>query len=344
MRYLELGNTGLKVSEFGFGGIPIQRISDAEATEILTLAYESGVTFFDTATGYGTSEERMGRALSAVRERIVLATKNFGGDGKECREFFEQSLRRLRTDYVDIFQFHNVGTPGRYAQIMAPGGAYEFAVRAREKGQIRHIGFSSHNNRIALDMVRTGQFATAQIAFNLLGDRPAAELFPEAKKRGMGVIVMKPFGGGQIESAATAFKYLRQFPELIPIPGFESKAQITEILDIYKTPNSVTDADRAEWERLKKEVGPVYCRRCGYCMPCPAGVDIVALTTLNSTMKRFPADRLINEPAWEALARSVDKCADCGKCEEKCPYTLATRTVIRDNSAAFLRWKGEQGA
>jgi len=340
MKHRKFGNTGLTVSEFGFGGIPIQRVDDAEADEILRNAFDRGVTFFDTAAGYGTSEERMGKALQKVRDKCVIATKNQATDAETCRELFERSLARLRTDYVDLFQFHNIASDERYAELMAPDGAYEYALAARDKGLMRHIGFSSHGAKVALDMVRSGRFESIQYPFNLIGDAPAAETFPEASKRGMGVVVMKPFGGGAIESARAAFKFLRQFPDYTPIPGIESRAQLAEIIDIYSRPNSLTDADRAEWVRIREGIGTVYCRRCSYCMPCLQGVEITTLTVMDSFLRRFPKERMLGQE-WLRAAQSLDKCIDCGECEKKCPYHLEVRVLMREKRDAYAKWRDE---
>jgi len=338
MKYRRFGNTGLVVSEVGFGGIPIQRVGDREADEILRHAFDNGVTFYDTAAGYGTSEERIGKALEKVRDKCVIATKNQAADAKTCRELFERSLARLRTGYVDLFQFHNVATEDRYAKVMAKGGAYEFAAEAKEKGRIRHIGFSSHGTKVSDVMVRSGLFEGIQYPFNLIGDAPAAGTFPEAVKRGMGVIAMKPFGGGAIESAEAAFKFLRQFPDCVPIPGVQTKAELQEVLDIYAEENVVTDEDRAEWQRIRDEIGAVYCRRCGYCMPCPQGVEIATLTVMDSFVRRFPRERMLGEE-WMKAAESLDKCVECGECETKCPYHLEIKVLMRRKRDAYMEWR-----
>ena len=340
MKYRKFGNTGLTVSELGFGGIPIQRVGDSDALDIIRFAFDSGITFFDTATGYGTSEDRMGRALEDVRSRCVIGTKNPADDYDSCRKSFEQSLDRLRTDYVDLFQFHNVATEERYEKVMAPGGAYEFAVDAKKAARIRHIGFSSHGAAVSLEMVRSGKFESIQFPFNLIGDAPSKETFPEAVKRGMGVVVMKPFGGGAIESACAAFKYLRQYPDYLPIPGIQTKDQLVELLGIYKSENVVTDADRAEWERIRKQVGTGYCRRCGYCAPCPNGVLITSLTVFDSFMRRFPKDRMLRDE-WMQVALSLDRCVDCGECEAKCPYNLDVRSLMREKRDFYMKWRDE---
>lgn len=338
MKYLKFGSTGLTVSQFGFGGIPIQRVDDRQADDILRCAYDNGVTFFDTAAGYGSSEERIGKALERVRDKCVIATKNPADDYKTCKDLFQRSLARLRTDFIDLFQFHNIANAERYSKVMAPGGAYEFALEARAAGQIRHIGFSSHGAAIALEMVRSGRFESIQYPFNLIGDAPAGETFPEAVRRGMGVIVMKPFGGGAISSAAAAFKFLRQFPGYVPIPGIQTEAELKELLDIYSRENVVTDADLAEWQHIRSEIGAVYCRRCSYCMPCPQGVVITTLTVLDSFVNRFPRERMLDNE-WMKAVESLDKCIDCGECEAKCPYHLGIRALMRKRRDAYLKWR-----
>jgi len=341
MRKKVLGDTGLEVSELGFGGIPIQRLSTEGAVAVVRHAYESGITFFDTAAGYSTSEERIGAALENVREGCVIATKSGRPDSQGCRAEVERSLRRLRTDYLDLFQFHSVSSPGKYAKLMAPGGAYRYAMSAKADGIVRHVGFSSHNADVALEMVKSGKFETVQFPFNLIATGAADEIFPEAEKRGMGVIVMKPFGGGAITDAAAAFAFLRQYESYIPIPGIETTAEIDEIIAIYDSENAVTPEIESTWQALRDELGLHFCRRCGYCMPCPQGVAVSGLMTLDTLLKRFPTERLLCEEWIIRNVESIENCVDCGECEEKCPYDLAIREKMRSNVDKYIQWKKE---
>ncbi|MHC4712768.1 MAG: aldo/keto reductase [Planctomycetota bacterium] len=341
MKYLQLGNTGLEVSELGFGGIPIQRVSHEEAVRVVRFAYESGITFFDTAAGYGTSEERIGEALDGVRDKCVIATKNGAADADGCREQIERSLKGLRTDYLDLFQFHACSSREKYERIMAPGGAYEAATTARDEGLVRRIGVSSHSAEVALETVKSGDFETVQFPLNLIATGAADDIFPEADKRGMGVIVMKPLGGGPIEDAAAAFAFLRQYPQWIPIPGIETKEQLAEILGVYERENVVTEEVKARWEEIRGDLGMYFCRRCGYCGPCPQGVGIDGLMTLDTLMKRFPKHRLLSEQWIVNNVESIENCADCGDCEDKCPYNLSIREKMRANLDAYARWRRE---
>jgi aryl-alcohol dehydrogenase-like predicted oxidoreductase len=145
MRYRVLGKTGLKVSEVGFGAIPIIRLSQEEAVRVLRRALEVGLTLFDTAHIYVDSEEKIGRALEEVRSQVVLASKTLKRDRRGSQEDLELSLRRLRTDYLDLYQLHQVSQEADLETITGPGGALETMVRAQEKGYIRHQGFSSHS-------------------------------------------------------------------------------------------------------------------------------------------------------------------------------------------------------
>ena len=339
MNYRPLGSTGLEVSELGFGGIPIQRLSEEDAVDVVRHAFHSGITFFDTAAGYSTSEERIGRGLEGVRHRCVVATKTGAADYEGCKEHLMQSLERLRTDYIDVFQFHGVNTPERYRQVMSGLGAYKFAKKALAKGFIHHIGFSSHNLEVALEMVRSGMFETVQFPFNLIGASAAETLFPEALSRGMGVIVMKPFGGGAITSARSAFAFLRQYPDYLPIPGIEKASEIDELAAIYNSPNEVTPETTAVWEKMRADLGHYFCRRCGYCGPCPQGVEIITLMTIDTLIKRFPVDRLMSEEWVASGMSSLDKCADCARCEAQCPFELSIRDKMRANREHYLTWR-----
>jgi hypothetical protein len=232
MNQIQLGQTDLVVSEVGFGAIPIIRLDPQVAARVLRHAYDRGITFFDTANAYRDSEEKIGQALGDVRERIVLATKTQQRSGDGLREHLERSLRMLRTDHIDLYQLHQIAQEADWEAVTAPGGALEEAVRARDAGKIRYLGVTSHSLSMALKVIRTGLFSTVQFPFNFIEEAAADELLPAARKLGMGFIVMKPFGGGAIDNAEAAFKYLRQHYGIVPIPGFESDRRGPHLLPV----------------------------------------------------------------------------------------------------------------
>jgi predicted aldo/keto reductase-like oxidoreductase len=327
MKTMRLGKTGLEVSRVGFGGIPIQRLTEDEAIRVVQRCLDLGVTFIDTANGYTTSEERIGKAIAGRREQVVIATKSGGKDKQTALEHLELSLRRLNTDYLDLWQFHGVSTFEAYEQILGPGGAMEAAREALEAGKVRHIGITSHSMDVALKAVPSGLFETVQFPFNVITKEPADELVPLAKKHDVGFIAMKPFAGGMLDNADLAIKYLLQFDSVVPDPGIERTAEIEEIVDIVNGPWELTSQERQEIEDLRAQVDTRFCRRCEYCQPCPQGVRISTIMNLPSFVKRFPKERLLSDWIAGAMATGKD-CIECGECEEKCPYHLPIREMI----------------
>lgn len=262
------------MSEVGFGCIPIIRLDTSQAVKTLRHAFDKGVTFYDTANAYRDSEEKIGRAFAGMRDKIIIATKTGKRDGAGALEHLENSLRMLQTDYIDLYQLHQVSNERDWEVASSAGGALEIVTKARDQGKLRHIGVTSHSLPMALRLVKTGLFSTVQFPFNFIEEAAKDELRQLAAAMNVGFIVMKPFAGGMIDNATAVFKYLRQFPEMIPIPGFDSPAAVDEILGLYGETNVVTDADLALMDKYRAELGQQFCRRCQYCMPCPHGVTI----------------------------------------------------------------------
>ncbi len=333
MRYLTLGKTGLTVSEVGFGGIPIIRLSLEEAGAVLRRALDRGVTLYDTANLYMDSEEKMGRALRGEGPRVVLATKSIKRDRAGVEADMEQSLRLLRTDYLDLFQFHQVSQEDHLAPITGPQGAMEGVVRAQEAGKIRHIGVTSHSLEMAVRLVKTGFFCTIQFPFSFIEEGAAEELFPAARELNVGILAMKPFAGGLVDRAGVAFAYLRQYPDVIPLPGWDSVAGVDEVLDLYARQNVVTPEDRAEMARYRQELGENFCRRCEYCHPCPEGVMITQAMLYDIWVKRTGPAKAAQ--IWANFMETVRQCMECGECESRCPYGLAIPETIHHHLALY---------
>lgn len=333
MDYVTLGSTGLTVSEVGFGCIPIIRLSTDEAVTVLRHGFDRGITFFDTANAYRDSEEKIGAAFSGMRDKIVIATKTLQRTAEGVAAHLENSLVKLRTDYLDLFQLHQIAQEKDWQAVTAPGGALEAVIKAKEAGKIRHVGVTSHNLEMAVKLVKTGLFSSIQFPFNLIEEAARDELLPAATEAGMAFIVMKPFGGGVIDNGAVAFKYLRQFPGIIPIPGFESIAQIDEILSYYEQDNVVTDPDRHIMEHYRTTLGKKFCRRCEYCQPCPQGVMItpaMGYPIVAARMSPAVAAEFCKMPM-----ESVLKCTECNACIERCPYELSIPQILKDNYARY---------
>jgi predicted aldo/keto reductase-like oxidoreductase len=336
MKTTTLGKTGLNVSRVGFGGIPIQRLTEDEAVEVVSRCVDLGITFLDTANAYTTSETRIGKAIAGRREKLVIATKTGARDKQTALEHLENSLRCLRTEYVDLWQFHNVSTVEAYEEILGPGGAMEAAREALQAGKVHHVGVTSHSMDMALKMVPTGLFETLQFPFNFVTSEPADELLPLVEEHGLGFIAMKPLAGGMLADARLAIKYLLQFDAVVPDPGIETAAEIEEIVGIVEGPWALTPQERQAMADFRAEAGTRFCRRCEYCQPCPQEVRISTIMNLSSFLKRFPEERL--REGWVAEAMLTgENCIECGECEEKCPYHLPIREMIAENLALYER-------
>jgi predicted aldo/keto reductase-like oxidoreductase len=337
MKSVRLGKTGLQVSRIGFGGIPIQRVTEPEAIQVVQRCLALGVTFFDTANGYTTSEERIGKALAGLdgqRERVIIATKTAARDRATALEHLALSLERMGVETIDLWQLHNVSSMEAYEQVLAPGGALEAAKQALEAGQVRHFGITSHSMEVALEAVPSGYFETVQFPFNFVTHEPAERLVPLARAHDVGFIAMKPLGGGLLSDANLCIKYLLQFDHVVPDPGIEQVAEIEEIAAIVAGSWHLSAGEWGEIERIREEVGVRFCRRCGYCEPCPEGVRISLLANLPTFWKRMPASRLLSGNLAAAIQTGT-ACIQCGECEEKCPYQLPIREMIAEHMAVY---------
>lgn len=343
MRMVTLGSTGLRVSEVGFGGIPIQRLSHEEAVAVVRGCLDLGVNLIDTAHGYTTSEERIGAAVAGRRHRVVLATKTHGQTGADARAHLELSLRRLGVDHIDLYQFHNVSSEEGWKAVTEPGGALEVIQQAQREGTVGHIGVTSHRAEIAIEAVQSGYFETILFPFNFVANEPGLEVLEACRRAGVAFLAMKPMGGGLLENARIAFRYLRQFPDVIPVVGIERVSEMAEIAALYRLPPSLADEERAEMARIAQELGTIFCRRCEYCQPCRTGISISTVMNVPAFLKRMPPDRTFGEGEFGKAIALVDDCEDCGDCESRCPYHLPIRermaemvTIYRQARAEYL--------
>lgn len=335
MQTVRLGKTNLHVSCIGFGGIPIQRLTEDEAVRVVQGCLDQSVTFIDTANAYTTSEARIGKALAGrPREQVILATKTGGKDKATAQEHLALSLQHLQTEYIDLWQFHGINTPEAYEQILGPGGAMEAAQEALQAGTVRHIGFTTHSMDMALQGVPSGHFETVQFPLNFVTNEALEELLPLAQQHDVGFIAMKPFAGGMLDQAHLAIKWLLQFEGVVPDPGIEKVEEIEEIVGIVSGSLDLTAPERQEIERIRTEVGTRFCRRCQYCLPCPQDIKIPIMVNLKSFYKRFSAETLFSDE-FAGYVEAARSCIKCGDCEDRCPYNLPIRDMLVESVAFY---------
>ncbi len=333
MEYRILGKTGLKISRLGFGGIPIQRI-DAEGTKkLMHQMAEAGVNFIDTARGYTVSEEYLGYALEGIRDRFIIATKSMSRDKAGMAADIETSLRNLRTDYIDLYQIHNL-PPAQLEEVMAPGGALEALEEAKAAGKIGHIGLTSHSmetfeKALDLDWVETFMFP-----YNIV-ETQAEELIRKCAERNIGFIDMKPLAGGAIENATLALRFLAKNDHIdLLIPGMADPAEFEENLAAVNDPAPLSQKELQEMEEIRQELGSQFCRRCGYCAPCSVGINIPMVFLMNGYFTRYGLADWARE-RWETMPVKPDACIDCGACEPRCPYDLPIRELLKKAAKNF---------
>jgi aryl-alcohol dehydrogenase-like predicted oxidoreductase len=315
------------VSKTAFGALPIQRITFEESGSILRKAYESGINFFDTANGYTDSEEKIGQALSDVREQIIIATKSALLDKDRMLENIETSLKRMKTEYIDIFQIHN---PAQ----MPSEEIYEALLEQKEKGRIRHIGITNHRINLAFEAVRTGWFETMQFPFSLLSGPQEIDLVNECQRTDTGFIAMKAMSGGLINNSTAAFGFMMQYENVVPIYGIQRMSELEEFLALEMDPPQIDDHLAALIEKSREGLAGDFCRSCGYCLPCPADIDIPQCARVSLLMTRAPYQPFLSD-AWRAKMEKVHDCIDCGSCKTKCPYGLDVPNLLKREAGRY---------
>ena len=329
MRERILGRTGLKVRAVGFGGIPIQKVSDEEAVRVIRHCYELGINYYDTARGYTVSEERIGKALEGMRDEVVLATKTHALTKEAALGDLEVSLKNLRTDHVDIYQLHSVSSEEAWERIRAPGGALEALYLALDENKADHIGITSHNIPLLDRIVRENIFETVLIQYNYLSRQPAEDFLRLWHGRNVGTIIMKPFGGGAFSNARTALKFVLSNNDVaVVIPGMASVSEVEENVAVSSGSYALTEEELRLIEEDRVELGDQFCRGCDYCQPCPQEVPISSVLRAESLVKRMGRIPRVEKALRERMEEST-KCVECGTCETRCPYQLPIRELLK---------------
>ena len=327
MKSVTLGSTGICVPQNAFGALPIQRISHDAAVSLLRQAKEGGMTFFDTARGYSDSEEKLGLAFGGNWDGIYLATKSVSRTPEQVLADLETSLRLLKRDYIDIYQFHNIDRCYR------PGdgtGMYECMLEAKEQGKIRHIGATTHKIGIAEEIIESGLYETLQFPFSYLSSERELALAEKCKKANMGLIAMKALAGGLINRADAAFAFLSQYDNVLPIWGIQRQEELAQWLSFFDAPAQMNEERAAFIRREQRELLGDFCRGCGYCMPCPVEIQINQCARMSLMLRRAPSGDWLTD-YWQAEIRKIENCLNCGQCRSRCPYELNIPELLKRN-------------
>ncbi len=324
-----LGKTGIEVNKNGFGALPIQRISKKDAVYLLQKAFYNGINYFDTARAYSDSEEKMGAAFEYTRDRIIISTKTMAQTAEGFWKDLEESLKKLKTDYIDIYQFHN---PAFCPKPGDESGLYDAALKAKKQGKIRHIGITNHRISVAQEAIDSGLYETLQFPFSYLAADADLEIVENCKKAGMGFIAMKGLSGGLIHNSACAYAYMAQpqFSHVAPIWGVQRESELDEFLSYQVCPPGLDERLMKEIEADRQQLSGDFCRGCGYCMPCPVGIEINNCARMSLMLRRAPQEGWLS-PEWQEKMKKIEDCLHCGQCMDKCPYGLNTPELLAKN-------------
>lgn len=327
MGKVRLGSTGIIVNKTGFGGLPIQRISDEAAEKLLWMAYDAGINFYDTGKTYSDSEVKLGRVLSKVRNNVYIATKTPAKNAEDFWKNLEASLERLQTDYIDIYQFHN---PPFCPKPGDGTGLYEAALEAKSQGKIKHIGISSHKIPIAEEVIASGLYEVLQFPFCYLVSEKDMEIVEACKKADIGFIAMKALAGGVINNAKAAYAFQEQYDHVVPVWGIQRESELQEFISYMNHPPVMDEEMKAVIENDIRELSGDFCRGCGYCLPCPAGIPINNCARMSLLLRRSSLQTFLGE-VWQENMKKIENCINCGACASRCPYGLNPPEMLRRN-------------
>lgn len=327
MTKILLGSTGITIEKNGFGALPIQRDTREVAARLLRKAFDGGMTYFDTARCYSDSEEKIGYALADIRNGLIIATKTMAVTAEGFWKDLETSLKLLKTDYIDVYQFHN---PAFCPKPGGEDGLYDAALEARKQGKIRHIGITNHRLAVANEAVDSGLYATLQFPYSYLSGPQEQELVDKCRAKGMGFVAMKGMAGGLLRNGTAAAAWMARQEGVVPIWGVQHEWELDQFLACVKETPELPPELQAVIDRDRAELTGDFCRSCGYCMPCPVGIQINQCARINLMARRAPAADWLNEH-WQEEMKKIENCLHCGQCAAKCPYGLDTPRLLQDN-------------
>ncbi|MBE5773906.1 MAG: aldo/keto reductase [Clostridiales bacterium] len=337
MKYTTLGKTGLKVSVVGLGGIPVQRTDVAGTVKVIDACVETGINYIDTARGYTVSEEYLGAALEGRRDKFVIATKSMARDYEGMKADIEKSLANLRTDYIDLYQIHNIKTDAEFEKCFGPDGAYRALEEAKQAGKIGHIGATAHGLEAFERLITEfeDKIETFMFPYNIV-ENQGAELMKKCTEKNIAFIAMKPMAGGNLEDAILAMKYILNNPDCtIAIPGMGDAEEVLQNAAAADA-GALTEEDLAECRKIAKELGTTFCRRCGYCAPCPQGINIPNNFLFVNYKRKYGLGDWAMGRYW-SMPKTAEDCVKCGACEAKCPYNLPIRDMLEKVAVEMKR-------
>jgi predicted aldo/keto reductase-like oxidoreductase len=330
MKRMFLGKTGIVAARLGFGGIPIQRVSETQAIDVVLHALEKGIDFIDTSRVYTTSENRIGKALKETNKKAVVASKSFSRSADGIQKDIEISLKELQLDYIDLYQCHGISSDEEYRLITSPNGALSGLLNAKEQGLIGHIGITGHSLDLLEKVVDDGLFETIMVCFSFLEPAAKEKVISKAREKRVGIIAMKPFSGGVIEAPEAALKWVLSFPDVLVLAGMEEKGLIDQNWKVFQGRYELTDKEKQRIQKISKEFENKFCRRCDYCLPCPAEIPIQFVLGIRSFIKRMGLDAL-QTPMFAKMLEKAAACTECGDCMGRCPYNLPIPEMIKNN-------------
>ena len=332
MQKVTLGRCGLVVPRNGFGALPIQRIPMEDAVRLIRRALDGGMYYFDTARFYTDSEEKLGVALEGRRHEVIISTKTGATTAEGFRHDLETSLRLLRTDYVDLYQFHNLSFCPRPDD---GSGLYEAMLEAQRQGKVRHIGITNHRQRVAIEAIGSGLYETLQYPFSYLATEADLDIVQRCLNADMGFICMKGLGGGLITHSAAAYAWLSQY-DVAPIWGIQKECELDEWLSYQDNPPALTNEMLALIENDRRVLSGDFCRGCGYCQPCTVGIQIQDCNRMSLFLQRAPHSVYVTDQ-WRQEMDRIDNCVHCDLCKSRCPYGLDIPNTLVRNKADFDR-------
>ena len=362
MQKRTLGRTGLKTSIVGFGGTWISELTTDDAVEVVQRAFELGINYFDTAKLDGDSEEKIGKALKHVRDDCIIATKTASRTKSESLKDFKNSLRRLKTDRLDVIQLHGIDDEKTLNKAIGRNGSLEMCKRARSEGLVNYIGITSHKPRVLIKAIETNEFDTVLVPINVVTRQALEELVPRVKELNVGVAVMKPLSAKTSKLITCLYQpslsLLSDEPDLKALLGQDTSSMVSNALSFVlsqdisvvvtgvrsvheveiaaKAGENYTELTNKEKSRFTSDLDKPHCRDCGLCLPCPQGIDIAAVLRFYMFYSNYGLKGWAKK-LYGGLDVDASKCNRCGDCEPKCPYSLPIVAILKEAQECLQR-------